>query len=129
VKRARGSVTVLVCAVAFMLMLGGLAVADAGMLLMLRARAQAAADAAALAAVAEQIPILSAGEDPRTVAEIHAERNGAVVTRCDCAYGTASATVDVEIAARAVFLPGWSGRRIRATATAETDPGLLTYRR
>lgn len=125
----RGSVTILMCAAAFMLMLGGLAVADAGMMLILRGRAQAAADAAALAAVAEQIPVLSSGLEPERAAHDHAERNGAIVTRCDCEAGTATATVAVQIDARSVFLSGWAGRRIHATATAEADPGLLTYRR
>jgi len=125
----RGTVTILLCAGAFMMMLGGLAVADAGTMLMLRARAQAAADAAVLAAVAEQIPALSSGQDPRAAAERHAAGNGATVVSCECEPGTATAVVAVEIEARAVFLTGWAGRRIRAAAAAAADPGLLTYRR
>lgn len=127
--RQRGTVTIVVCAAAFLLMLGGLAVADAGLMLILRARAQAAADAAALAAVAQQIPVLSDGEDPERAAEIHAQRNGAELIACECDFGTAWATVTVEIRAEPMLLAAWTDRRIVAGASAEADPGLLTYRR
>lgn len=124
----RGTVTVLVCAAALMFATGALAVADAGSFLLARSRAQAAADAAALAAIVEQVPALAHGEDPRAAAEAEAERNGATLVECRCVVGEASATVTVEIEPRVALLAGWAGRRVRATATAEVDPGLLTYR-
>lgn len=125
---SRGSITLIVAAAAMVLMLGGLALADVGAMMLARQRAQTAADAAALAAIVQQVPALTSGEDPERAAEAEAQRNGAVLIRCDCRTGMATAVVEVQIERRAVFLPGWQGRRIRATAAAGTDAGLLTYR-
>lgn len=126
---ARGSVTVVVCAATLVLMLGSLALADAGAMMLARQRAQTAADAAALAAVVQQVPALAFEDEPAKAAEAEAERNGAVVVRCDCERGSAVAVVEVRIARRGVFLPGWIGRHVRAVAAAGIDAGLLTYRR
>jgi Flp pilus assembly protein TadG len=112
-----------------MLVLAALALADAGSFLLARARAQAAADAAALAAVVEQVPVLSHGDDPWQAAAAEAGRNGAEMVACDCESGRFHATVTVVIRPRIALLHAWTGRTVRARARAEADPDLATYRR
>ena len=124
----RGNITILVCTAAFVLMLGALALADAGAFLLARQRAHTAAAAAALAAVVQQVPALAPDGDPVAAARAEAERNGAVLMKCECAVGSARAIVVVEIARQGVFLAAWVGRRVHATAAAEVDDGLTTYR-
>lgn len=124
----RGSVSILVATGALMLSVSALAVADIGSMLVARTRAQAAADAAALAAVAQQAPILEQGSDPEGAARDTAARNGAELTSCACEVGTTDATVEVELTPRLVFLSGWFGRRVRARARANLDDDVLTYR-
>jgi secretion/DNA translocation related TadE-like protein len=108
--------------------LSALAVADLGSMLYARDRAQQAADAAALAAVAQQAPVLDQGSDPEGAARETADRNGAELLSCDCEVNTADATVEVIVTPRLVFLSGWYGRRARARATAHLDDDVLTYR-
>lgn len=122
-----GSFSILVTAGALLMMLLGLAAADLGSMLHTRARAQTAADAAALAAIAQQAPILDQGDDPEGAARDAAERNGAVLVSCACEIGTTEATIEVEMIPRLIFLRGWFGRRVRATARAEIDADVLTY--
>ena len=124
----RGSMSILVATGALLLSLFALAAADLGSMLVIRGKAQAAADAAALAAVVEQAPILDQGDDPESAARDAAERNGATLISCDCSVGTTAATVTVEIAARASFVQAWAGRHVRATARAELDEDVMTYR-
>jgi uncharacterized membrane protein len=73
----RGSVAILMLTGTLLFTLSALALADLGSMLFARARAQQAADAAALAAVAQQAPILEQGSDPEGAARETAERNGA----------------------------------------------------
>lgn len=124
----RGSASVLAAMGVLVFCLGALAAADFGSMLVARARAQAAADAAALAAAAAQVPVLNEGEDPEDAARRYAERNGSTLVRCDCGEGRADAVVQVEVEPRLAFLSGWFGRRARATARAEVDPDVLSYR-
>jgi secretion/DNA translocation related TadE-like protein len=128
IERQRGSVTILVAAGALLLSLSALAVADVGAMLVARGRAQAAADAAALAAVAQQAPILDQGSDPEGAARETAERNGVVLISCACEVGTPDATVEVELTPRLGFLSGWFGRRVHARAHAHLDEDVFTYR-
>ena len=128
IERQRGSVTILVVAGALLLSLSALAVADVGAMLVARGRAQAAADAAALAAVAQQAPILDQGSDPEGAARDTAERNGVVLLSCACEVGTSDATVDVALTPRLGFLSGWFGRRVYARARAHLDDDVFTYR-
>ena len=124
----RGSVTILVATGALLLSLSGLAVADVGAMLVARGRAQSAADAAALAAVAQQAPILDQGSDPEGAARDTAERNGVILLSCECEVGTTDAIVEVEMTPRLVFLSGWFGRRVHARARAHLDDDVFTYR-
>jgi secretion/DNA translocation related TadE-like protein len=124
----RGAVTIVAVTCTLILCLGALGAADLGSMLHARARAQSAADAAALAAVTEQAPILGRGEDPEQAARDEADRNGASLMQCDCAVGQSTATVEVTVTPKLIFLSGWFGRRVRATARAALDPDVLSYR-
>lgn len=127
-RRERGSAAIAGLAGTLVLCLVALGVADLGAMLAARARAQAAADAAVLAAVVRQVPALGQEGDAEGAAREVAEANGAVLLRCACTAGDATAEVEVAVEARARFVPAWRGRRVRATARAEVDPDLLTYR-
>ena len=127
-RRETGAISILVATGALLMTLFALAAADLGSLLYARARAQTAADAAALAAIVRQAPILEQGDDPEAAARETAERNGATLVSCHCSVGSMTATVIVELAPRASFVEGWSGRVVRATARAELDPDVMTYR-
>lgn len=124
----RGSMSIFVATATLLMSLFALAAADLGSMLYARARAAAAADAAALAAVVEQAPILGQGDDPEGAARETAERNGATLVSCACVLGDTTATVTVEIVSRTAFVEGWSGRSVRATARAELDADVMTYR-
>ena len=127
-RREHGAISILVATGALLMTLFALAAADLGSLLYARARAQTAADAAALAAIVRQAPILEQGDDPEAAAREAAERNGATLVSCDCAVGNTTATVTVELTPRTSFVEGWSGRNVRATARAELDADVMTYR-
>ena len=105
-----------------------LAVADLGAMLAARSRAQAAADSAALAAVVEQAPALARSGNPRAAAEAEAEANGATLVSCSCDPGQPSAIVEVVVRPKLNMLTGWRGRDVHATARADVDPDVLTYR-
>jgi len=126
--RERGSVSILMLTGTLLFTLSALAVADLGSMLYARARAQQAADAAALAAVAQQAPILDQGSDPEGAARETAERNGAELLDCGCDVGTTDATVEVAVTPRLGFLSGWYGRRAHAKARAHLDDDVFTYR-
>jgi secretion/DNA translocation related TadE-like protein len=128
VATERGSVSILMLTGTLLFTLSTLAVADLGSMLYARARAQQAADAAALAAVAQQAPVLGQGSDPVGAARETAERNGAEMLGCTCDVGTPDATVEVAVTPRLAFLSGWYGRRARATGHAHLDDDVLTYR-
>lgn len=127
-RRQDGAISILVATGALLMTLFALAAADLGALLYARARAQTAADAAALAAIVRQAPILEQGDDPEAAAREAAERNGATLVSCDCAVGSTTATVTVELTPRTSFVEGWSGRVVSATARAELDTDVMTYR-
>ena len=127
-RSADGSVSILIATGALLFSFFALAVADLGAMLVARGRAQAAADAAALAAVAQQAPILEQGSDPESTARDTAERNGASLVSCTCDVGSTDATVEVELIPRLGFLSGWFGRRVHATARAHLDDDVFTYR-
>jgi len=126
--RQSGAISILVATGTLLMTLFALAAADLGALLYARARAQTAADAAALAAIVRQAPILEQGDDPEAAAREAAERNGATLVSCDCTVGSTTATVTVELTPRISFVEGWSGRVVSATARAELDPDVMTYR-
>jgi secretion/DNA translocation related TadE-like protein len=126
--RDGGAITVVVAAGALLLSLAALAVADLGSMLVARARARAAADAAALAAVVRQAPVLGQGDDPEAGAREAARDAGAELASCACRVGDTDATVTVQLSPRVIFLLGWAGRRVRATARARLDADVFSYR-
>jgi secretion/DNA translocation related TadE-like protein len=125
---ARGSISLVALAGGLVLCTLALGAADLGAMLLARARAQTAADAAALAAIAQQAAALTDGTQPEDAARDAAERNGATLARCECEPGTARATVDVTVRPHLVFVRAWFGREVRASAAAELDADVLTYR-
>ncbi|MCA1831296.1 MAG: Rv3654c family TadE-like protein [Actinomycetota bacterium] len=127
-KDEAGSISLLLSMGALLFCLFALGVADLGSMLLARSRAQSAADAAALAAVVQQTPVLGQGSDPENAARAMAEANGASLVSCSCKVGDFRATVEVTLAPRIVFVSGWRGRAVHATARAEVNPDVLTYR-
>lgn len=101
---------------------------DLGAVLLARVRAQTAADAAALAAVIQQVPLLSNGDDPETVARDTAALNHALLLSCTCTVGDLTATVRVGLDPPIAMMLPWAGRRVTAEASAGVDEAVLTYR-
>ena len=124
----RGTVSIVMATGALVLSVLSLGVADLGSMLAARAKAQAAADSAALAAAVRLTPVLGQAGDPAAAAGDEARANGATLVSCACSSGDTAATVEVELTPRIVFLAGWRGRPVHATAKAVIDPNVLTYR-
>jgi len=95
-KEQRGSVSVVVAAIAFMLLICTMGIADVGSILATRAHTRAAADAAALAAAQELA--FPSGASPAEQAALLAERNGAELIACACDPGSFEAVVTVRSA-------------------------------
>ena len=125
---ARGSVSIIAVAGALTLSLIALCAADLGSMLLARARARSAADAAALAAVVDQAAALAGGEAPGDAAGEQASLNGAVLLSCDCSRGNAYAEVSVGVTPSISIVSGWFGRTVHASARAELDADVLSYR-
>lgn len=126
--RERGSLSIVAITCVLVLCLGALAAADVGSMVTARARAQSAAEAAALAAAVRLVPALGQPGAPEDAARTEAEANGARLERCECTAGTTSAVVEVTVEPAIVFITPWRGRSARATATAELDPDVMSYR-
>lgn len=124
----RGSISMVAAALSLILALTAAAGADLGSLLIARARARTAADAAALAAASALVPLLAEGADPQMRARNAASANGAQLKRCVCEPGSIGAIVDVEVVGRAMFVRAWDGMIVRASARAEVDPDVYSYR-
>jgi len=124
----RGTISIVMAAGALVLAVLSLGVADLGSMLAARAKAQAAADSAALAAAVRLTPVLGQAGDPAEAASEEAHANGATLVSCACSPGDTTATVEVEVAPRIVFLAAWRARPVHATAKAVIDPNVLTYR-
>lgn len=124
----RGAMTVLVAAVSLILALVAAGAADLGALLVARVRAQTAADSAALAAASALSPLIGEGADPEIRAGNAAAANGARLVGCVCQHGAADAVVEVEITASAMFVRAWDGATVRASARAEIDRDVYSYR-
>lgn len=122
----RGALSIALAAATLAATVLSLATADLGAMLVARARAQTAADAAALAAAVRQQPILGQPGDPTAAAREAAEENGARLLRCECAAGRIDAVAEVAVRPRTRLV--WVGREARATARAEIDADVPTYR-
>lgn len=125
-SREEGTAAVLLLAVAGLVVLLTVAVADVGVALAGRLQIAAAADAAALAAAPVTFRPFGADGGPVSEARRLAEANGAVLASCTCgidrSWRRRSVTVVVE---RRVQLLGIGSLMVRASSRAEFDPSLL----
>jgi len=114
----RGSISVVVAALAFVMLVCTMGIADVGSVLATRAHARAAADAAALAAAQELA--LPTGAPPAAQAALLAQRNGAELIACTCAAGSFEAVVTVRtIGADLLLVPGSITLDVQARAVVD----------
>ena len=122
----RGSAAVLLLAVAGLVIVLTIGVADVGLALAGRLQAAAAADAAALAAAPVTFRPFGAEGSPASEAGRLAAANGSVLTSCRCpidrSWRRRVVKVDVE---RRVALLGFGAITVRASSRAEFAPALL----
>jgi secretion/DNA translocation related TadE-like protein len=125
-RRDRGSAAVLLLAVAGLVLLLTLGVADAGIAFAARLQAAAAADAAALAAAPVTFRPFGATGSPTAEARRLASANGTVLTRCSCSVDRTWRPRVVEVAVeRRVELLGLGVITVGATSRAEFSPMAL----
>jgi secretion/DNA translocation related TadE-like protein len=115
-KDDTGSVSVVIAAVAAMVLVLVMGAVDVGKVLAARDRAQTAADAAALAAAQELA--VTPGTDPSGVASRYAALNGAIVTAFTWTGSDAEVTVSEQVAG---LLLGLGTRSVTASARAVVD--------
>jgi secretion/DNA translocation related TadE-like protein len=94
-RRERGSVSVVLAAGILVVLVLTMGIADLAKVLVARSAARTAADAAALAAAQELA--FPTGLDPAQLAADYAAANGAALTSCACAVGSAEAVVEVAV--------------------------------
>lgn len=99
----RGSVSIVVVAMAAVIVVLGLGAADVARVFAAASRAQTAADAAALAAAQEQA-LPGGSSTPSEVAASYAAANGAGLDSCACDPGTFAAAVEVRVPVGTLFL-------------------------
>ena len=122
----RGSAAVLLLAVAGLVLLLAVGVADAGIAFSARLQAAAAADAAALAAAPVTFRPFGATGSPVAEARRLAGANGAVLTSCSCAVDRTWRSRVVEVVVeRRVDLLGLGAITVRASSRAEFAPMAL----
>lgn len=125
----QGSAAVLLVAVAGLVLLLALGVADVGIAFSARLQAAAAADAAALAAAPVTFRPFGARGSPTTEARRLASANGAVLTRCSCAIDRTWRPRVVEVVVeRRVDLLAIGTITVRASSRAEFAPMALIDR-
>ncbi|MEA3509952.1 MAG: hypothetical protein U9R51_00815 [Actinomycetota bacterium] len=125
----RGSAAVLLLAVAGLVLVLALGVADAGIALSARLQAAAAADAAALGAAPVTFRPFGASGSPAAEARRLASVNGAVLTRCSCPVDRTWRSRVVEVVVeRRVELLGLGAITVRASSRAEFAPAALLDR-
>ncbi len=125
-KQESGSAAVLLLAVAGLVLLLALGVADVGIAFSGRLQAAAAADAAALAAAPVTFRPFGATGSPTAEARRLAAANGAVLTTCSCPIDrTWRARVVYVVVERQVDLVGLGTISVRASSRAEFAPALL----
>lgn len=122
----RGSAALLLLAVAGLVIILTIGVADVGLALAARLQAAAAADAAALAAAPVTFRSFGATGSPAAEAGRLAAANGAVLTVCRCPIDRSWRPRVVEVAVeRRVALLGIGAITVRASSRAEFAPELL----
>ena len=123
---ARGSAALLLLAVAGLVLVLTIGVADAGLVLGARLKAAAAADAAALAAAPVTFRPFGAEGSPASEAARLAAANGAVLISCRCPINRSWRRRVVEVhVERRVALLGFGSIAVRASSEAEFAPALL----
>ena len=128
-RRERGSAAVLLLAVAGLVLVLALGVADAGIALGARLQTAAAADAAALAAAPVTFRPFGATGGPAAEAGRLARANGAVLTKCSCAVDRTWRSRVVEVVVeRRVELLGLGAITVSASSRAEFAPTALLDR-
>jgi len=129
VRGDRGSAAVLLLAVAGLVLVLALGVADAGIALSARLQTAAAADAAALAAAPVTFRPFGAAGSPAMEARRLAAANGAVLTKCSCPVDRSWRPRVVEVVVeRRVELFGLGTITVRASSRAEFAPAALLDR-
>lgn len=124
--REGGSAAVLLLAVAGLVLVLGLGIADAGIAFSARLQTAAAADAAVLAAAPVTFRAFGATGTPVAEARRLARANGAVLTRCLCPVDRTWRPRVVEVVVeRRVSLLGLGAITVRASSRAEFAPMLL----
>jgi secretion/DNA translocation related TadE-like protein len=122
----RGSAAVLLLAVAGLVLLLAVGVADVGIAFSARLQAAAAADAAALAAAPVTFRPFGATGSPIAEARRLAGANGVVLTHCSCAVDRTWRSRVVEVVVeRRVELLGLGAITVRASSRAEFAPMAL----
>jgi secretion/DNA translocation related TadE-like protein len=122
----RGSAAVLLLAVAGLVLLLAVGVADVGIAFSARLQAAAAADAAALAAAPVTFRPFGATGSPIAEARRLAGANGVVLTHCACAVDRTWRSRVVEVVVeRRVELLGLGAITVRASSRAEFAPMAL----
>jgi secretion/DNA translocation related TadE-like protein len=111
----RGAATILVIAMAGVLLLVGAALGVVQAMVVAHRRAQSAADLAALAAASAP----ARGEDPCEAARVIARLNDAVLLACVLDPGTGSGAVTVRVE---VPGPHWLGQQADFAASARAGP-------
>jgi secretion/DNA translocation related TadE-like protein len=122
----RGSATVLLLAVAGLVLVLGIGVADIGLAFAGRLQAAAAADAAALAAAPVTFRPFGASGSPAEEASRFAAANGATLISCRCPIDRSWRPRVVEVAVeRRVELLGIGAVTVRALSRAEFSPARM----
>ena len=122
----RGSAAVLLLAVAGLVIVLTIGVADVGLALAARLQAAAAADAAALAAAPVTFRPFGAKGSPAFEAGRLAAANGAVLASCRCPIDRSWRSRVVEVAVeRRVSLLGLGSIIVKASSRAEFAPARL----
>lgn len=122
----RGSAAILLVAVAGLVLLLALGVADAGIAFSARLQTAAAADAAALAAAPVTFRPFGAAGSPAAEARRLAAANGAVLAQCWCPIDRTWRSRIVEVVVeRRVDLLGLGVITVRASSRAEFAPMAL----
>jgi secretion/DNA translocation related TadE-like protein len=126
VTSERGSAAILLLAVAGLVVVLTIGVADVGFALAARLQAAAAADAAALGAAPVTFRPFEAKGSPASEAGRLAAANGAMLTWCRCPIDRSWRSRVVEVAVeRRVSLLGFGSITVRASSEAEFAPALL----
>lgn len=122
----RGAATPVLLAVAGVVLVFGIGIADVGIVLAARLQAAAAADAAALAAAPVTFFPFGARGSPTAEARLFASANGAQLISCRCeidrSWELRLVTVRVQ---RTAHLIGFGSVDVAATSRAEFDPVRL----